>query len=189
MSRSDQNADPVRAFGDINTPTTGRRMGSGQAHDHGQRAIQMGAGGISMDKGWGFPPAGGDIKGGHRRSQALSAQQQHLRLGACWDFFIDVDRTDAPSRGPDAVFHGRRASKTSTSPSPSPARRPVNMLAWWARRRRPLSAPPRSARSSSLTGTVPHQLQQFMSNFPDEFRAAVNYCPLPSRTGNWQRMV
>lgn len=194
-------------FGDVNTyDKVTPRVGSGQLTTTMWSAIQMGAGGISMDWGWGYArmaPATVTVRddGSQSVSPALSNSTSNFNIFACiscqyfWDCTAStMDRSDAPEgyKGECWVFHVNDftpdASKDLylTFAMASSQTGPMYFdMEWGEAENGPLAAYTKFGEIISPDWYSCHQLQQFIVKLPDELKGKEKFTIRFRVTRNW----
>lgn len=194
-------------FGDINTyEKVTPRIGSGQLTTTMWSAIQMGAGGISMDWGWGYArmaPATVSVRddGSQSVSPALSNSNTNFNVFACiscqyfWDCTAStMNRSDAAEgyKGECWVFHVNDftpdASKELylTFAIASSQTGPMYFdIEWGEQENGPLASYAKIGEIVSPDWYSCHQLQQFIVRLPDELKGRQKFTIRFRVTSNW----
>ena len=189
-------------FGDINTyDKLTPRVGSGQLTTTMWSAIQMGAGGISMDWGWGYARMTIKSDGSQSVSPALSNSTGNFNIFACvscqyfWDCTAStMNRTDAPEgyKGECWVFHVNdftpSASKDLylTFAIASSQTGPMYFdVEWGEEENGPLASYTKIGEIISPDWYSCHQLQQFILKLPDEMKNKQKFTIRFRVTRNW----
>ncbi len=195
------------AFPDVNTyDKVTPKVGSGQLTTTMWSAIQMGAGGISMDWGWGYArmaPATVTVKddGSQSVSPALSNSTTNFNIFPCiscqyfWDCTAStMDRSDAPAgyKGECWVFHVNDftpdASKDLylTFAMASSQTGPMYFdIEWGEEENGPLAAYTKIGEIISPDWYSCHQLQQFIVKLPDQMKGKQKFTIRFRVTSNW----